>query len=259
VQLKRSEVSEFESMASDTEAEPGMHAQQALGDAEVEHSQADADYTEAEPGTHAQQALGDADVVHSQARAHSGRLMKPKWNMARPTWITRTPNQVRTHSVRLVKPTWNTARPTRATRKPIQLHTDSGRLGEPTRSMTGRHFVGVIRRLVAREDHQCSLGQGVQTTRGPPFDVQVVQQGALHARRNTVQTRSGAQFAFREHYQTHEVVFALRHMVEEARDWTEPPLFVMDGDIKKACDYASHRAFAAATRKKGNVFFEYSR
>ena len=57
------------------------------------------------------------------------------------------------------------------------------------------------------------------------------------------------QFALRKFHQAHEVVFILRQLIEKAVEWRAPHLFVMDGDIKKACDFVSHKAFAEAARK----------
>ena len=58
-------------------------------------------------------------------------------------------------------------------------------------------------------------------------------------------------FAFRKSHQAHEVVFILRQLIEKALDWRAPHLFVMDGDIRKAYDFVSHKAFAEAARGKG--------
>ena len=59
------------------------------------------------------------------------------------------------------------------------------------------------------------------------------------------------QFAFRKYHQAQEVVFILRQLIEKAVEWRAPHLFVMDGDIKKAYDYVSHKAFAEAARENG--------
>ena len=59
------------------------------------------------------------------------------------------------------------------------------------------------------------------------------------------------QFAFRKFHQAHEVVFILRQLIEKAVEWQAPQVFIMDGDIKKAYDYASHTAFAEAARSRG--------
>ena len=59
------------------------------------------------------------------------------------------------------------------------------------------------------------------------------------------------QFAFRKFHQAHEVVFILRQLIEKAVEWRAPHIFVMDGDIKKAYDFVSHKAFAEAAREKG--------
>ncbi len=40
------------------------------------------------------------------------------------------------------------------------------------------------------------------------------------------------------------MVFIIRQFVETCREWQAPHIFMMDGDIKKAHDYVSHRAFA---------------
>ncbi len=59
-------------------------------------------------------------------------------------------------------------------------------------------------------------------------------------------------FAFRKLHQAHEVgVFILRPLIEKAVEWQAPQVFIMDGDIKKAYDYASHTAFAEAARSRG--------
>ncbi len=60
-----------------------------------------------------------------------------------------------------------------------------------------------------------------------------------------------AQFAFRKFHQAHEVVFIIRQPVEKADEWRTPHVYIMDGDIKTAYDYASHVAFAVAARKRG--------
>ena len=44
------------------------------------------------------------------------------------------------------------------------------------------------------------------------------------------------------------MVFILRQLIEKAVEWQAPQVFIMDGDIKKAYDYASHTAFAEAAR-----------
>ena len=59
------------------------------------------------------------------------------------------------------------------------------------------------------------------------------------------------QFAFRKFHQAHEVVFILRQLIEKAVEWRAPDLYVMDGDIKKAYDFVSHKAFAEAAREEG--------
>jgi len=48
------------------------------------------------------------------------------------------------------------------------------------------------------------------------------------------------QFAFRVGHQAHEVVFILRRLVEVSLEWALP-IWIFDGDIKKAYDYTSHR------------------
>ena len=62
---------------------------------------------------------------------------------------------------------------------------------------------------------------------------------------------SELQFAFRNFHQAHEVVFIFRQLIEKAREWRAPHIFVMDADTKKAYDNASHRAFAESAREKG--------
>ena len=44
------------------------------------------------------------------------------------------------------------------------------------------------------------------------------------------------QFAFRPHFQAHEVIFILRSLIEKAIEW-DSPLFVLDGDLAKAYDF----------------------
>ena len=61
------------------------------------------------------------------------------------------------------------------------------------------------------------------------------------------------QFALRKYHQAHEVVFILRQLIEKAVEWRAPHLFVMDGDIKKAYDYVSHKAFAEAAKETGSA------
>ena len=58
------------------------------------------------------------------------------------------------------------------------------------------------------------------------------------------------QFAFRKDHQTHEVIFILRQLVEKAIEWNLP-LFIMDGDIKKAYDYTRHSHMIDGLSKKG--------
>ena len=53
------------------------------------------------------------------------------------------------------------------------------------------------------------------------------------------------QFAFRFGYQTHEVVFIFRNLIEKAIEWNIP-LFVLDGDLAKAYDYTLHSSIIAA-------------
>jgi len=48
------------------------------------------------------------------------------------------------------------------------------------------------------------------------------------------------QFAFRAGHQAHEVVFVLRRLVEVSLEW-DLPIWIFDGDIKKAYDFTSHR------------------
>ena len=59
------------------------------------------------------------------------------------------------------------------------------------------------------------------------------------------------QFAFRKFHLAHEVVFILRQLVEKAVEWRTPHVYVMDGDIRKAYDFTSHKAFAEAARSRG--------
>jgi hypothetical protein len=59
------------------------------------------------------------------------------------------------------------------------------------------------------------------------------------------------QFAFRKFHQAHEVVFIMRQLIEKAVEWKAPEVYIMDGDIKKAYDYASHALFAEAARSRG--------
>ena len=59
------------------------------------------------------------------------------------------------------------------------------------------------------------------------------------------------QFALRKFHQAHEVVFSLIQLVEKAVEWRNPHVYVMDGDIKKAYDFTSHKAFAEAARSRG--------
>ena len=67
----------------------------------------------------------------------------------------------------------------------------------------------------------------------------------------TCRSLAEPQFAFRKFHQAHEVVFILRQLVEKAVEWRSPHLYVMDGDIKKAYDFTSHKAFAEAARGQG--------
>ncbi len=46
-------------------------------------------------------------------------------------------------------------------------------------------------------------------------------------------------------------MFILRQLIEKAVGWQAPKVFIMDWDIKKAYDYASHAAFAEAARSGG--------
>ncbi len=62
-----------------------------------------------------------------------------------------------------------------------------------------------------------------------------------------------AQLAFRKFHHAHEVVFITRQMVEKAVEWRRPHVYTMEGDIRKAYDFASHVAFAVAARKRGCV------
>ena len=58
------------------------------------------------------------------------------------------------------------------------------------------------------------------------------------------------QFAFRKFHQAHDVVFILWPLIEKAVEWRAPHVYVMDGDIKKAYDFVSHKAFAEAARRQ---------
>ena len=58
------------------------------------------------------------------------------------------------------------------------------------------------------------------------------------------------QFAFRPHYQCHEVVATLRWLVERAIEF-QPHLFIFDGDVRKAYDHVLHDKWAKTLRKKG--------
>ena len=68
---------------------------------------------------------------------------------------------------------------------------------------------------------------------------------------NTCDRLYAPQFAFRKFHQAHEVVFIMRQLIERAVEWKAPEIFIMDGDIKKAYDYASHTLFAEAARSRG--------
>ena len=43
----------------------------------------------------------------------------------------------------------------------------------------------------------------------------------------------------------------MRQLIEKAVEWKAPEVHIMDGDIKKAYDYASHVLFAEAARSRG--------
>ncbi len=68
---------------------------------------------------------------------------------------------------------------------------------------------------------------------------------------NTCDRLYAPQFAFRKFHQAHEVVFIMRQLIEKAVEWKAPEIYIMDGDIKKAYDYASHTLFAEAARSRG--------
>ncbi len=68
---------------------------------------------------------------------------------------------------------------------------------------------------------------------------------------NTCDRFYAPQFAFRKYHQAHEVVFIMRQLIEKAVEWKAPEVYIMDGDIKKAYDYASHALFAEAARSRG--------
>ena len=53
------------------------------------------------------------------------------------------------------------------------------------------------------------------------------------------------QFAFRKNHQAHEVVFILRSLIEKSIEW-QIPIWVLDGDIKKAYDFARHSVILKA-------------
>ena len=57
------------------------------------------------------------------------------------------------------------------------------------------------------------------------------------------------QFAFRPGYQTHEVVFILRNLVEKAIEWNTP-VFVLNGDLAKAYDFTLHSSVISALDSK---------
>ncbi len=68
---------------------------------------------------------------------------------------------------------------------------------------------------------------------------------------NTCNRLYAPQFAFRKFHQAHEVVFIMRQLIEKALEWKAPEVYIMDGDIKEAYDYASHVLFAEAARSRG--------
>ena len=58
------------------------------------------------------------------------------------------------------------------------------------------------------------------------------------------------QFAFRPHHQAHEVVFMMRSLIEKSLEW-DSPLFVLDGDLRKAYDYTRHPSVVNSLAEKG--------
>ena len=58
------------------------------------------------------------------------------------------------------------------------------------------------------------------------------------------------QFAFRKGHQAHEVVFILRQVVEKSIEWNQP-VFILDGDIRKAYDFTRHPRMVEALLWKG--------
>jgi len=67
---------------------------------------------------------------------------------------------------------------------------------------------------------------------------------------NRLDDLKAPQFAFRAHFQTHEVVFILRNLVEKAIEW-DIPVFILDGDLLKAYDYTRHTSVIEGLRAKG--------
>ena len=58
------------------------------------------------------------------------------------------------------------------------------------------------------------------------------------------------QFAFRPGFQTHEVVYIIRRVIEVALEWAVP-IWIGDGDIKKAYDYTRHDEVLGAIKDAG--------
>ena len=61
---------------------------------------------------------------------------------------------------------------------------------------------------------------------------------------------TASQFAFRSHFQGHEVIFILRNLIEKSIEW-DRPVFVLDGDLSKAYDYTRHTVIISALEAKG--------
>ena len=61
---------------------------------------------------------------------------------------------------------------------------------------------------------------------------------------------SKAQHAFRKNYQTTDVIWTMRNVVEKAKEF-DVPVFILDGDIRKAYDYTKHSQVINAMLEKG--------
>ena len=70
---------------------------------------------------------------------------------------------------------------------------------------------------------------------------------------NTVTHLVAPQFAFRKHYQGHEVVYIMRSFIEKSLEW-DLPLFILDGDLTKAYDYTRHGTAIKSLRKNCLAF-----